>query len=302
MDLSIIVLSYNTKDITDECLTRLQVSVDRCQKELNNNVEVIVIDNASEDGSLEMIKIKHPWVKLIASKENTGYSKGNNIGIRRAKFPIILLINSDVFVEKDTLYEALEYFKIHPDCDVLGINLRFGDGSFQPSAGYLPTPKNISAWILGISLIPGIKMLTHPFHPNSKSFFQKARLVGWVSGAFFMVKKEVIKTVGGFDEKIFMYMDEVDLCKRIKNAEGKIWYVPTIKATHLHGASSKFDPTLSLINELKGLKVYFKKYYQDSYSLVRLFLALGLLLRIVAFSLLGKTERAIAYMKGLSVI
>jgi len=304
MDLSIIILSYNTKNITDECLRRLQVAVDSVQKKNNNKVEVIVLDNASADGSVEMIKSKQKWVNLIESKTNTGYSKGNNIGFKNSKYPLILFLNSDVYVEEDTLQRSLEYFK-NPNCDVLGIQLRYGDGSFQPSAGNLPTPLNTISWILGLSLVPIIKELTNPFHPNYKSFFVSptgATPVGWVSGAFFMARKAVFEKVGGFDESIFMYLEEVELCKRINMAGFKIWYVSSIFATHLHGASIGFESTSPFVRELKGLKYYFQKYYSLSYFMVKLLLILGLILRIVAFSLLGKTKRARAYIEGLAVI
>lgn len=303
MDLSVIILSYNTKEITDECLARLKESVDFCQKKMGNKIEVIVLDNASEDGSSEMIAKKHPWVTLIESKTNTGFSRGNNMAFSQSKFPMVLFLNSDVYAEEDSLVKALEYFK-NPDCDVLGVKLLHQDKSFQPSAGNLPTPLNTIYWILGISLIPGMREFTNPFHPNYQSFFKSPTVVpvGWISGAFLMIKKEVFERVGGFDEKIFMYLEEVELCKRIKEAGFKIWYAPNIAVTHLHGASSKFDSTLAFVNELKGLRYYLKKYHPGSYWLVKMFLILGLILRVMVFSLLGKTQRARAYVKGLPYV
>lgn len=301
-DLSVIILSFNTKDITDECLSRLQSSVISCQQKMKNNIEVIVLDNDSKDGSAEMVEKRHKWVHLIKSNINTGYSKGNNIAFKKTKYPFILLLNSDVFLEEDTLIRSLEYFRDHTQADVLGPHLVFGNGRFQPSAGNLPTPFNTICWILGISLIPYVRELTYPFHPNYPSFFKNIKQVGWVTGAFFMIKKEVYKKVGGFDETIFMYTDEVDFCKRITNLGCRVWYVPTITATHLHGASSRSIPGFAIISELKGLKVYFKKYYPGSYFLVRLFLILGLILRVIVFSILGKVQRARAYIEGLAVI
>lgn len=303
LDLSVIILSYNTKDITDECLSRLHQSVISCQKKHQNEIEVIVLDNASSDGSAQMIAKKHPWVTLIESKTNTGFSRGNNMAFSLSKFPIVLFLNSDVYVEQDSLAKALEYFK-NPNCDVLGPKLVFGDGSFQPSAGNLPTPLNTIFWILGVSLIPGIREFTNPFHPNYQSFFASPTVVpcGWISGAFLMIKRSVFEKVGGFDEKIFMYLEEVELCKKVKDAGFRVWYTPQIKVTHLHGASSRFDPTQAFVRELKGLKVYFEKYYPGVYPIVKVFLILGLILRVIAFSLLGKTKRARAYVEGLSVI
>lgn len=287
MDLSIIILSYNTKNITNECLERLQSSVVSCQ--------IIVLDNGSSDGSADMIKKKHPWVELIESKENTGYSRGNNIAFKKAKYPNVLFLNSDVYVEQDTLFKALEYFKNH-HCDALGIKLTYENGNFQPSAGNLPTIANTIFWILGLG------QFFNPFHPKMKGFFSKEKEVGWIMGAFLMIKREVFERAGEFDEKIFMYMDEVDLCKRIKLKGYKICFTPAISVIHLHRASSKDYPEQVLTKELNGIKFYLKKYFPNWYGVVKLFLILGLILRIIAFSILGKTARARAYMEGLKVI
>lgn len=302
LDLSVIILSYNTKNITNECLSRLWLSVSRCRQKLGNDIEVIVVDNASSDGSVEEIRKNHSWVKLIESKVNTGFSGGNNLGLKIATKPYILFLNSDAYVEQDSLIKALEYFQKNPDCSVLGPKLTFENGKLQPSAGYLPNPFNVIAWILGLSLIPPLAPLTFPFHPKFKEFFDKEREVGWIMGAFFMLKREVIEKVGGFDEKIFMYFEEVEFCKRATLAGFQIWYVPGIKVVHLHGASSGFDNSPALLQELKGLKYYLQEYYRNSYCLVRLFLVLGLVLRVIVFSLLGNTKRARAYMEGLKVI
>lgn len=292
MDLSVIILSYNTKDITDECLRRLQVAVDRVQ---GNEIEVIVLDNASTDGSVEMIKKNHPWVKLIESKENTGFSKGNNIALKESSGKLVLFLNSDCFVKADTLEKSLKFMG-EQECDVLGIKLTYEDGKLQYSAGNLPTPLNTIFWILGLG------QLINPFHPTDEAFFKKERKVGWIMGAYFMIKREVFESVGMFDEDIFMYMDEVDLCKRIESSGYKACFTPEIEAVHLHGASSKQFPEQIFTNELKGIKVYFNKYYPLSYLYVKPFLILGLILRVFAFSILGKLGRAKAYVDGLGVI
>lgn len=280
MDLSIIVLSYNTKDITGECLSRLPKAA-----------EVIVVDNASEDGSPEMIEKKYPWVKLIKSKVNLGFAKGNNLAMKHCNNPVVLFLNSDCFVEKDTLNKALEYFENH-HCDALGVKLTYEDGRLQPSAGDLPNPLNACAWIFGIA---------NSFHPKNKEFFAKERIVGWVTGAFLLMRKAVFEKAGGFDEKIFMYMDEVDLCKRINMAGYKVCFTPDIAVTHLHRASSKDSPERAFAMELAGIKYYFEKYY-SIYPFLRIFLVLGLILRIIAFSFLGNTKRARAYLEALGEI
>ncbi len=292
MDLSVIILSYNTKDVTKRCLEKLQVAKKYCEKRLGNKIEVIVLDNASEDGSAQMIKENFPEMKLIASKENTGFSKGNNIAMKKAKNPYILLLNSDVYLQEDSLYKALAYLRVNKNCDCLGARLNYATGILQPSAGNLPNPLNIIFWIFGLS----------GFHPKFRSFFSKAHRVGWVMGAFFMFKKEIFEKTHGFDENLFMHMEEIEWCKRISEAGFKVWYVPQVEVVHLHGASSNFDLSASFLNELKGIKYYLQKHYPDFYFPVKLFLILGLLLRIIAFSLLGKTKRAGVYLEGLKFI
>lgn len=292
LNLSIVILSFNTKDITGRCLTHLKLAKEYVEKKFKNSIEVIVVDNGSEDGSSQMIKDDFPWVKLTSLRQNSGFSKGNNLALKKVKSPFILLLNSDVYVSEESLYKALAYFRVNLNCDVLGAKLTYSDGRLQPSAGELPNPLNIITWIFGFS----------GFHQKEKSYFKKAHPVGWVMGAFFMLKRKVFDSVGGFDENIFMYLEEVEWCKRIKDHRFKIWYVPTVEAVHLHGASSNFDLTKGFLNEIKGIRYYLSKHYKNYYLVTKLFLILGLILRIIAFSMLGKTKRARVYMEGLSLI
>ncbi|OGE33624.1 hypothetical protein A3C59_00070 [Candidatus Daviesbacteria bacterium RIFCSPHIGHO2_02_FULL_36_13] len=296
MDLSVIILSYNTKDITDICLSKVEASKIYCQKKMGNKIEILVLDNASKDGSPAMIRQNHPSIKLTASFENTGFSKGNNLIMKEVKTPYILLLNSDCYLEEESLYKALAYFRVNKNCDALGARLNYSTGNLQPSAGNLPNPLNIIFWILGLSF------LFSSFHPKNKNYFSKNHQVGWIMGAFFMLKKEIFDTTDGFDEKIFMHMEEIEWCKRIYDFGYKIWYVPSVSVIHLHGASTNFDLGSSYFNELKGIKYYLQKHYGIIYYPVKLFLILGLIMRVIVFSLLFKTQRAKIYMKGLSVV
>lgn len=301
MDLSIIILSFNTKDITEKCLLKLEIAKKYCEKKLGNKIQVIVLDNASSDGSKEMIKKDFPWVKLIVSLENTGFSKGNNIAMAETK-EYILLLNSDVYVNEDSIYKTLAYFRVNLNCDVLGARLNYASGKLQASAGNLPNPLNIITWILGLSLLPFVNFLIPVFHPKDKKYFSKAHQVGWIMGAFFALKKKVFEKTNGFDENLFMHMEEVEWSKRINKLGFKVWYVPAVEVIHLHGASSKFDLQSSFLNELKGVKYYLNKHYKSFYLPIKLFLIIGLILRIVAFSFLRKPDRARVYIDGLKVI
>lgn len=302
LDLSVIILSYNTKDITSRCLSKLKVAQDYCEKKLHNKIQVIVLDNGSIDGSAHMIKSSFSSVKLIISRENLGFSKGNNLAMKNVKTPFILLLNSDVYLEEESLYKAIAYFRMNLNCDVLGARLNYATGNLQPSAGNLPSPANIIFWILGLSLVPLLNKLIPSFHPKDKKYFSKAHPAGWIMGAFFMFKRQVLDNVGGFDENVFMHMEEVEWCKRIKDKGYQIWYVPQVSVIHLHGASTNFDLSASFLNELKGIKYYLLRHCKVYYLPVKLFLSIGLILRVIAFSILGKTKRAGAYMEGLKVI
>lgn len=302
LNLSVIILSYNTKDITSRCLEKVKKAGDYCEKKLGNKIEVIVLDNNSADGSAQVVKSDYPWVKLIESKENLGFSRGNNFAMKRSKNPFILLLNSDVYLEEESLYKALAYFRVNLNCDVLGARLNYMSGILQPSAGNLPTPLNIIFWILGLGALPVISQLFPSFHPKDKKYFSKAHSVGWIMGAFFMLKREIYNKTGGFDENLFMHMEEVEWCKRIKDKDFKIWYAPQVEVVHLHGASTNFDLSHGFLNELKGIKYYSLKHYKFLYLPVKLFLIFGLVFRVIAFSLLGKTKRAKVYMEGLKVI
>lgn len=292
LGLSVIILSFNTKDITARCLEKLKIAKDYCEGRLKNQVQVLVLDNGSSDGSAQMIKSDFPWVKLIVSKENLGFSKGNNVVMKDVKNPFILLLNSDVYLEEESLYKALAYFRVNLNCDVLGARLNYSTGKLQPSAGPLPDFFNIILWIFGFK----------GFHPQSKSYFAKAHQVGWIMGAFFMLKRKVFESTNGFDENLFMHMEEIEWCKRIKDKGFKIWHVPQVSVVHLHGASTNFDLRPSFFNELKGIKYYLLKHFRSLYIPIKLFLVAGLIFRVIAFSLLGKAKRAKIYMDGLKVI
>ena|SRR3990167_5134938 len=293
---SVIVLSFNTKDITDKCLENLLLAKAEAERK-KIGAEVIVLDNASSDGSAQMIRDKYPGIKLVVSKENTGFAKGNNMAMEKAVGDYFLLINSDVFVKKDTLARAVNYFEKHPDCDVLGCGLTYPDGSFQPGGGELPAPGNVATWLLGIELLPLAYKIVSPIHPKNIRYFAKDREVGWVTGAFMMLKREVYEKTKGFDEAFFMYTEEVEWSQRIKKAGFKIFYTPDFSVTHIGKASSKFVETTPLVKEMIGMKLFFKKHYPGHLGFLSILIWTSSLLRFLAFTLLGKKQKAAAYWK-----
>lgn len=288
---SVVVVSWNTKEITDKCLKCLNSAIGKSKSVAD--IEVLVVENDSSDGSYEMIKRKHPWVKLFASGSDLGYGKGNNYGFKRIspKSDYVLLLNNDAFVRDDTFVKAVEFMTGHKECDVLGCRLEYLDGRFQPSAGDLPTPLVVWGWLWNFS---------HKVHPKNPEYFQADREVGWVMGAFLFMKKQVFSNTRGFDENFFMYMEEVEWCFRAKNLGYRIFYTPSFSVTHVDKASAFNDPVqLAKIyyREIMGLKYFLQKHFNSAGWWLRPLMIVGVFARWVSFSLLGNKFRSGAYFK-----
>ena len=294
--LSIIIASYNTRDITDICLTKLEKSAVFLKQKTGLDCEIIVVENASSDGSAQMIKKKHPGIKLIISKINLGFAKGNNLGLKNTSNPEnILLLNSDVYVNDSVLFDVISYCKSHSNADVVGCRLNFSGGKLQPSAGFLPTPKNTLTWMLGLDKFPVAGRVSKPVHPDSEDFFFADKQVEWVMGAFMFMSRKVYNKTGGFDENFFMYMEEVEWCRRINQAGFEIWYTPSFSVTHLDKASSGFDLKKPLTKEIFGLKYYLQKYYPKSLWWLFPIIKTGMFLRYIGFLISGNIEKSGIY-------
>lgn len=302
MNLSIILVSYNTNEITDKCLSKVKSAKQLFEKKPGNEIEVIVVDNNSTDDSPAMIRRKYPWVNLIQSGENLGFGRGNNLGMSHAKHETFLLLNTDCFIEDDTFVRAAGFFETYGACDVLGCTLKFKNGGFQPSAGFIPDPVNTTFWMLGLDNAPLLRHLVDTVHERDRAFFKKTRVVDWVQGAFFMLRKEVFEKTRGFDENLFMYMEEVEWCVRIKKHGFKVFFTPDFEVVHLGGASSGYRIGVPLYKEMEGLIYLFRKHYRGWLGYVKLVILKGCLLRIVAFSILGKFNRVNAYLRVIRLI
>jgi GT2 family glycosyltransferase len=286
--LSVIIVSFNTREITLECLRRLYGAT-------KPDFEVILVDNKSEDGSVEAIKSAFPEVKLIANQQNVGFAKANNQGMRLAKGDLILLLNSDVYLESDTIDRCLNYIKLN-SVDVLGCKLVYPNGVVQSSTGYFPTLSRVVAQFLLLDDLPFIKDRISRLH----SRISHTQEVDWVQGAFFLAKRWVWEKTNGFDESFFMYGEEVEWQKRIKEAGGRIWYYVDAVATHLGGASTK--SLLAMFSgEIEGYQLWFRKYgTQTDLRILSAVVWIGCWLRMVVFGLTRKTDYAQAYWRVLT--
>ena len=246
MDLSIIIVSYNTKTITDDCLASIKKSL----SESSVSYEIIVVDNVSTDGTREMLARKYPDVITIFNDENVGFGRANNQGMRKAKGAYFLLINSDTVAIKNAIPKLYEFAKNHPK-SFAGPKLLNMDRSPQTSCGPF---LNVGVVFAALFLKGDVLGITR-WSPN------KLKTVDWVSGACMIGPKKLFMEDLLFDEQIFMYMEEIDLLMRARKKGYRTYFYPGSQIVHLGGASSTNKRTGPVLNIYKGLLFVYKKHY-----------------------------------------
>lgn len=274
--LSIIIVNWNTKDYLKKCLESIK------QIPRDFLLEVIVIDNHSSDSSPEMVRREFPEIHLIVNSENAGFARANNQALEIAQGKYLLLLNSDTQVKADTLKKAVEFIERHPPAGVVGGKILNPDGSIQPSVRNFPT--------LGSQILLLLKLhhLFPKFYPFKKYFAQDfdynlEQEVDQVMGAFFMISKECMETVGFFDEKFWLWFEEVDFCKRAKAKGFKIIYTPEFETIHARGQSfAKLKALKEQIIFNNSLLYYFKKHSNRfNYYLLLFFYPISLFLALL---------------------
>jgi len=300
MDISIILVNYNTKKITADCIK----SVIKFTKSVN--YETILIDNGSSDGSLRYFNELNYPLKVVKNKYNLGFAKANNQGIKNAQGRYFLLLNSDTELNSNVIGEMVKWMDNHSKVGIASCRLRNADGSEQGTGGYFPTLIRVFSWMT-IQDFPLVDKIIKPFHPIhrkyfnlGKDFYNKKRELDWVTGAFFLVRKSVINEIGYFDENYFMYTEEVDLCYRAKQNGWQVFYLPRWDIKHYGGASGK--SWSFVVPEYKGIKLFYKKYYPLwQFPIMRIILKIGALGRIILFSILSGKEAAKTYVEAFRV-
>jgi GT2 family glycosyltransferase len=231
-DISVVIVSYNTRELLRECLGTVAREAE------GTSHEIIVVDNASSDGSPDMVLNDFRQVNLIRSNINLGFAGANNRGFAQAHGRYVVLLNSDAFLRPGALRLSLRHMDAHPEVGLGGGRLVGRDDSWQPSARMFPSLFNDLLMLSGLAAR----------YPNSRLFGRadrtwanplEAAAVDWLPGAYVIVRREVLERVRYFDERFFLYYEEVDLCRRIKAAGYAIWYWPDIVTVHLGGGSSK---------------------------------------------------------------
>lgn len=295
MDLSIIIISYNTKELLIECLQSIyhyppQISF-----------EIIIVDNASTDGSPEAVSLHFPQINLIQNAKNVGFAIANNQAAQIANGKFLLFLNSDTIAHKASISQLVELATQH-HADIASLQLKNPDGTLQPQGGALPGLANIFAWMTFLDDIFLTRWLFDPYHQENPKYFASDQRPGWLAGTALLVNSQVYQQISGFDPQMFMYGEDVDLCWRARQSGFSVHYFHTPSITHIgHGSGSSAKARIS---ELSALQYLFQK-HQSSWKMpiLQLILKLGIYLRIMIFGIIKRDEQTKAiYQQALSVV
>lgn len=276
MDLSILIVNYNTYQLTADCIRSVQSS------ETKYSYEIILIDNNSTDGSVEKLREEFPEVVLIANQENTGFAKANNQGMEIAKGRYVLLLNSDTIVQQDTVQVMLDFMEEHPRVGASGCKVILPNGSLDKACkrGF-PTPSASFYYAFGFSKL-------FPDNPRFNQY-QLGHLdpdqetpVDCLVGAFMLVRQEAIAKIGGLDETFFMYGEDIDWCYRIKEAGWDIHYYPQTTIIHYKGGSARRKPLKIIYEFHRAMVIFHRKHYKKrNFWLVNVLIYIGIALKFV---------------------
>lgn len=257
--LSIIIVNYNVRDFLEQAL----ISLERALADIE--AEIIVVDNASFDGSGQMLIQRFPDVRLIKNEKNVGFSAANNQALRVAKGEYIVLLNPDTVVQEDTFTKLLDFFEQYPDASAATCKILNPDGTFSVDCRHsIPTPSTAFWKLIGLNRVFPKSRIFGRYNLTYLDENEINRVEG-ISGSFMMIKRAMVEKVGMLDERFFMYCEDIDYCHRINQADGQIYYVPTSQIIHYKGESTKKNNLDYIITFNKSLYLFYRKHYKQKY-------------------------------------
>ncbi len=288
MRLSVVFLSYNTRDLTRQALSAVLAAAEGLE------VEIFVVDNASADGSADMVAEEFPEVELICNAANVGFAAGNNVALRQVAGEYALLINTDTIVRRDALRTMVEFLDAHPQAGACGCKILDPDGTLQlDSRRGFPTPLAAFCKMSGLSRLFPKHPLIARYHMTYLDPEQTAE-VEVLSGSCMMVRKAAMDQVGLLDESYFMYGEDIDWCYRFHQAGWKIYYVPTTAIIHFRGESGRGTPLKILYRKSQAMSIFVDKHMARRYRFFPLWLLqVGIALH-GTFRFLARAGRALA--------
>jgi N-acetylglucosaminyl-diphospho-decaprenol L-rhamnosyltransferase len=252
-DISVIVLNWNTRQLLRKCIASVYCTVSPI------DIEVIVVDNNSSDGSADMVAESFPDATLIRNSKNIGFSAGNNLAIRQASGRYILLLNPDAELLPGSVQAMFDFAESHPDAAVIGPKLLNTDGSLQKNGRMFPTFAREMLHITKIyRLAPGWFNRKYEW---GRADFDAATEVDEVSGACMLVRRAAIDKVGMLDERFFMYYEEVDWCRRFKDAGFTVWYLPEAEVIHHWAQGSRKAGLATSHIAFRSQYLYYRKHH-----------------------------------------
>jgi GT2 family glycosyltransferase len=277
MKLSVVIVNYNVRYFLEQCLLSVEKAI------AGLDTEVFVVDNNSVDGSVSMVAMRFPWVKLIANKDNTGFSRANNQAMRISTGDYILLLNPDTVVEEDTFRKVIEFMDQHPDAGGLGVKMVDGKGIFLPeSKRGLPTPAVSFFKIFGISRLFLRSERFNRYHLGHLSK-DETHEIEILSGAFMLMRKKTLDQVGLLDEDFFMYGEDIDLSWRIIQGGWKNYYFPHTSIIHYKGESTKKGSLNYVFVFYNAMVIFAKKHFsQKNAALFSFFIHAAIWMRAFA--------------------
>jgi len=264
MDVSILIVSWNVRDLLRRCLDSIVSSQSEDHpaptERRRLNTEILVVDNASNDGTVEMLRAEFPTARVIANPANVGFTRANNQALAIAQGRYLFLLNPDTELYPGALQTLFAYAEQHPRVGIIGPRLFYGDGSPQSSRRRFPTlataffeSTRLQQWF------PRHAAITRYYMLDTRD--DETQEVDWVNGAAMFVRRQVYEQVGGFDEQFFMYSEELDWCYRTQRAGWQIIYLPTAQVTHYEGKSSEQAVAARDIHFHSSKVRFFRKYY-----------------------------------------
>jgi GT2 family glycosyltransferase len=298
MKVSIIILCWNDLKVITDCLRSIYASTH------STEFEIIVSDNGSTDGSIEFIHKEFPQVRVIENGVNLRFAKGNNVGIQASTGEYVLILNPDTIIHEGTLDKLVLYADKHPEGGAFGCRVLNSDGSYQACIRPLPTIR--SEWFLALGLRP-LGRLSEWFQPGEYEGWKgdTERTVGWLAGCFILMRADLLKRLGGFDEQFFYYYEDTDLCRRVWEAGYPIMYTPDLSITHLGGQSTinRFTPiSFALDAAVTRYLYYYKCYGMKGIQSCRRAFLISAMLRRISFGLLQLVRPTEAGRKKLELL
>jgi hypothetical protein len=283
-ELSVIIVNYNDRAHLPACLSSLEKALSGL------SAEVILVDNQSEDGSLELVKSSFPWVRLVENERNVGYPRANNIGFRQSRGEYVLFLNTDTVMPVDAPASLLAGIKARPQIAGVGPALIHEDGSFQVSFG------NRRSFFSELCQ----KLILNPYYKRALQRSRKPRAAGWLSGACLLARRVAVEAAGLFDEAFFFYFEDIDLCRRISDQGHGLVFLPAVHVFHVGGATTSARPWQSRLEYRRSQLRFYKKHNSRfSLALMRLYLKLIILALGPAIK---KNEAKARYRQGLKKI